>query len=161
MPPLGPQKYPELSNFDSFTANSRGDAMIGHVKAIIDGAKEKKLNAAGFVQRSANWVAVANKSGLFGYHQYTDSTLTDTMRNASGTSSGWSTQISTAIKDLNGQEAARIAIEKCVRGENKKRLDPGKYTVILEPAAVSDLIGYLGFGFGARGAEQGQTFLSK
>jgi len=161
MPALGPQKYPELSNFDAATGNSRGDALIGHVKAIIDGAREKKLTAAGFVQRSANWIAVANKAGLFGYHQYTDSTLTDTMRNASGTSSGWSTQVSTSIKDLDGQEAGRIAIEKCVRGENKKRLDAGKYTVILEPAAVSDLLGYMAFSFGARAAEQGQTFLSK
>ncbi len=43
----------------------------------------------------------------------------------------------------------------------KRKLDPGKYTVILEPAAVSDLIGYFGFGIGAREAEQGQSFLSK
>ena len=57
---------------------------------------------------------------------------------------------------------ARIVDEKCVRRRaSKKRLEPGKYTVILEPAAVSDLIGYLGFSFGARGAEQGQSFLSK
>jgi predicted Zn-dependent protease len=161
MPALGPQKYPDLVNFDAATGNSRGDALIGHVKAIIDGAKAKELSAAGFVQRSANWIAVANKSGLFGYHQFTDSTLTDTMRNATGTSSGWATQVSTAIKDLDGQEAGRIAIEKCIQGVNKKRLEPGKYTVILEPAAVSDLIGYMGFGFGARGAEQGQSFLSR
>ncbi|HYL75229.1 MAG TPA: metallopeptidase TldD-related protein [Bryobacteraceae bacterium] len=161
MPALGPQKYPELANFDTPTGNSRGDALIGHVKAIIDGARANKLTTAGFVQRSANWVAVANKAGLFGYHQYTDSTLTDTMRNAAGSSSGWATQISTSIKDLNGQDAARVAMEKCLKGDNKKRLEPGKYTVILEPAAVSDLIGYMGFGFGARGAEQGQSFLSK
>ena len=65
------------------------------------------------------------------------------------------------IKDLNGADAAGVAIEKCVKGENKKRLDPGKYTVILEPSAVSDLIGILGDGIGAREAEQGQSFLSK
>jgi predicted Zn-dependent protease len=161
VPPLGPQKYPELPNFDTTTGNSRGDALIGHVKAIIDGAKGKQLTTAGFVQRSANWSAVANKAGLFGYHQYTDSTLTNTMRNAGGTSSGWATQISTAIKDLNGENAARIAVEKCIKGDGKRRLEPGKYTVILEPAAVSDLIGYLGSNFGARNAEQGQSFLSK
>ena len=159
MPSLGPQKYPKLENFDARTGNARGDALIGHVKAIIDGCRSKKLTAAGFVQRSANWLAVANKAGLFGYHSYTDSNLTNTVRNAGGTSSGWATQISTAIADLNGEEAARIAIGKCVEGENKKRLEPGKYTVILEPAAVSDLIGQLGFG--ARSAEQGQSFLSK
>jgi predicted Zn-dependent protease len=44
---------------------------------------------------------------------------------------------------------------------NQKKLDPGKYTVILEPAAVGDLIGWLSFAFGARDAEQGQSFLSK
>ena len=87
MPALGPQQYPELPNFDSATGNSRGDALIGHVKAVIDGARGAKLTTAGFIQRSANWVAVANKSGLFGYHQYTDSTLSNTMRNAGGTSS--------------------------------------------------------------------------
>ena len=161
MPALGPQKYPELANFDVPTSNSRGDALIPHVKAIIEGARGNKLTAAGFVQRSANWIAVANKAGLFGYHQYTDSSLSNTLRNAGGTSSGWATQISTSIKDLNGSDAAGVAIQKCMKGENKKRLDPGKYTVILEPAAVSDLIGYLGFGFNARGAEQGQSFLSK
>ncbi|HTQ57360.1 MAG TPA: TldD/PmbA family protein [Bryobacteraceae bacterium] len=161
MPPLGPQKYPELANFDKATDEARGDALIGHVKAVIDAARASRLTAAGFVQRSANWVAVANKSGLFGFHRYTDSNLTNTMRNAGGTSSGWATQISTSIKDLNGEEAARIAVEKCVKGDGKRRLEPGKYTVILEPAAVSDLIGYLAYGFGARGAEQGQSFLSK
>jgi predicted Zn-dependent protease len=161
MPPLGSQRYPELVNFDSATGNARGDALIGHVKAIIDMARGNKVTAAGFVQRSARWFAVANKAGLFGYHQSTSSKLTSTTRNSVGTSSGWATQVSNSVGDLNGEDAARIAIEKCVRGDNKKRLDPGKYTVILEPAAVSDLIGYLGYGFSARAAEQGQSFLSK
>ena len=161
MPSLGAQKYPELSNFDEPTGTSRGDAMIGHVRAVIEASRAKKLTAAGFVQRSANWVAVANKAGLFGFHRYTDSSLTNTVRNAAGTSSGWAVQTSTTLKDLDGESAGNIAVEKCVRGDNKRRLEPGKYTVILEPAAVSDLVGYLGFGFGARGAEQGQSFLSK
>jgi hypothetical protein len=70
-------------------------------------------------------------------------------------------QTSTTLKDLDGETAGRIAVEKCVARDNKRKLDPGKYTVILEPAAVSDLVGYLGFGFGARGAEQGQTFSAR
>ena len=54
-----------------------------------------------------------------------------------------------------------MSIDKCLRGANRKKLDPGKYTVIMEPAAVADLIGWLGFAFGASEAEQGQSFLSK
>src|SRR5579864_2242739 len=134
MPPLGSQKYPELANFDSATGNARGDALIGHVKAIVDGARASKVTAAGFVQRSARWSAVANKAGLFGYHQSTHASLTSTTRNSAGTSSGWATQVSNSIGDLNGEDAARIAIEKCIRGDHKKRLDPGRYTVLLEPA---------------------------
>jgi predicted Zn-dependent protease len=159
--PLGSQKYAELNNFDPRTSEARGDVMIPHVKAIIDAARAKNLTAAGFVTRSATATAAGNKAGLFGFHTYTDSSLTNTMRNASGTSSGWATQVSTSVKDLDGGSVARISADKCVSGINKKRLEPGKYTVVLEPAAVSDLINQLGYGIDARSAEQGQSFLSK
>jgi predicted Zn-dependent protease len=162
MPALGPQKYLVLTNFDSFTGSARGDIMIPHVKAVIESARQNKLTAAGYIQRSANAVAVGNKAGLFGYHTYTDSSLTNTMRTAGGSSSGWASQTSVSLKDVNGETAGRISTEKCLRGAGaRKKLDPGKYTVILEPAAVSDIVGWLGFNLGARDAEQGQSFLSK
>lgn len=161
MPSLPAQKYPHLNNFDSYTASARGDVMVPQVKAVLSGATKNNLIAAGYMQRSANAIGVGNKAGLFGYHTYTDSSLTHTMRNSEGTSSGWATQSSVALKDLNGEEEARISIDKCIRGANRRKLDAGKYTVILEPAAVADLMGWLGFAFGARGAEQGQSFLSK
>ncbi len=158
---LGPQEYPELHNFDPFTASARADVMIPHVKQIIDSARGHQLTAAGFVTRSANALAVGNKAGLFGFSTYTDSSLTNTMRNNGGTSSGWANQVSTSLKDLDGGVIAARSTEKCLRGVNKRSLDPGKYTVILEPAAVSDLIGFFAFGIDARSAEQGQSFLSK
>jgi predicted Zn-dependent protease len=162
MPALGPQQYLTLSNYDSYTAAARGDAMIPHVKAVIDSAKAVQLTAAGFIQRSSNAVAVGNKAGLFGYHTYTDCSLTNTMRTAGGTSSGWASQTSVSLKDVNGEAVGRISAEKAVRGAGKKRnLDPGKYTVILEAAGVSDLMGILAGNFDARSAEQGQSFLSK
>jgi predicted Zn-dependent protease len=161
VPALPAQNYPHLSNFDSYTAAARGDVMVPQVKAVLDGALKNKLIAAGYIQRSANAVGVGNKAGLFGYHTYTDSSLTHTMRNPEGSSSGWATQSSVALKDLDGEQQVRVSIEKCLRGINKRKLDPGKFTVIMEPAAVADLIGWLGFAFGARDAEQGQSFLSK
>jgi predicted Zn-dependent protease len=161
MPALPAQNYPSLSNFDAYTASARGDVMVPHVQAVLAGALKNKLVAAGYIQRSANAVGVGNKAGLFGYHTYTDSSLSHTMRNAEGTSSGWASQSSVSIKDLDGGEQARVAIEKCLRGVNRKKLDPGKYTVVMEPAAVADLVGWLGNAFDARDAEQGQSFLSK
>jgi predicted Zn-dependent protease len=161
MPALPAQKYPRLSNFDNYTASARGDVMVPQVKAILAGAMQNKLVAAGYIQRSANAVGVGNKAGLFGYHTYTDSSLTHTMRNPGGTSSGWATQSSVSLKDLDGEQQVKVSIDKCLRGANRKKLDAGKYTVIMEPAAVADLMGWLGFAFGARDAEQGQSFLSK
>ena len=161
MPALPEQKYPHLSNFDNYTASARGDVMVPQVKAVLAGALQNKLVAAGYIQRSANAVGVGNKAGLFGYHTYTDSSLTHTMRNPEGTSSGWATQSSVSLKDLDGEAQVKVSIDKCLRGANRKKLDAGKYTVIMEPAAVADLIGWLGFAFGARDAEQGQSFLSK
>lgn len=163
MPELGPQKYPVLDNFDSDTGAARGDRLLPHVKAVIEMAKGKQLTAAGYIQRSANAIAAGNRAGAFGYHTYTDSSLTSTMRNADGTSSGWAEQSSMRLRDINGEEVARTSAEKCVRGvQNKRQLSPGQYTVILEPAAVADLVGWVGFaGLSARDAEQGQSFLSK
>src|ERR1039458_492526 len=132
MPPLGPQQYPVIRNFDSAPAAGPGDVLIGHVRAILEAARTRQLTAAGLVQRTATASAVANRAGLFGYHESTYAGLTNTMRNSGGTSSGWATQVSTTVHDLNGEDAGRIAADKCVRGVGKKRLDPGKYTVILE-----------------------------
>jgi len=161
MPALPAQKYPRLSNFDGYTSSARGDVMVPQVKAILAGAVKNNMVAAGFIQRSANAVGVGNKAGLFGYHTYTDSSLTHTMRSADGSSSGWATQSSVSLKDLDGEQQVQVSIDKCRRGMNRKKLDAGKYTVIMEPAAVADLIGWLGFAFGARQAEQGQSWLSK
>jgi len=69
----------------------------------------RQLTAAGLVQRTATASAVANKAGLFGYHESTYAGLTNTMRNSGGTSSGWATQVSTSVADLNGEDAGRIA----------------------------------------------------
>jgi hypothetical protein len=94
--------------------------MVPHVKAVIDNAFSNKLIAAGYIQRSANAVGVGTKAGLFGYHTYTDSSLGQTMRNAAGTSSGWASQSSVAIKDLDGEAAARVAAQKCVSGGTRR-----------------------------------------
>lgn len=161
MPSLQSQNYPVIRNFDDPTASARGDKLIPHVKAVIEGARRNTLISSGFIQRSCNSIGVGNKTGLFGYHSYTDCTLTNTMRNKEGTSSGWSSQGSTSLRDLDGDAAARISIDKCMRGVDRKPLNPGKYTVVLEPAAVGDMIGWLGFSLSARRAEQGQSFLSQ
>lgn len=159
--PLGPQKYADSENFDAPTASARNKEMIPGVRAVIDGARAKNFIAAGFFERSAASTTIANKRGLFGFQRATDARLSATVRNAAGTSSGWASQPTVRIGAIDGAKIAETAIGKCERWANPRRLEPGNYTVVLEPTAVSDLIGLMGFSFRARGAAEGRTWLSK
>jgi predicted Zn-dependent protease len=159
--PLGPQRYEGVENFSQSTAKARNEAMIPHVRAIVETAKKNNLVAAGLFDRNATISAIANKQGNFGYGRTTDAHLSTTIRTADGSSSGWASLPAVRMEEIDGAEAARIAVEKALRWKNPKRLGPGRYTVILEPTAVGDLVQQLGFSLQARSAEEGRSFLSK
>lgn len=161
MPPLGPQEFPTTRDFDERTAEARSPEMIPHVKRVIDAAKARSLVAAGLIERT-HWVrAVANKAGLFGFHNSADAGITTTIRMADGSSSGWAGHPSTRLGEIDSAAMARRAIDKCLAWKNPKRIEPGKYEVVLEATASGDLIRLMGGGFSARATEEGRTFLSK
>ena len=159
--PLAPQKYRTEENFAAGTSTARNKEMIPHVRAIIDAAKEKDLVAAGYFERVATTSAIASKAGNFGYDRTTDASLSATVRKADGSSSGWACQPAVRIEEIDGAAIGRTAVQKCLRWAGPKRLDPGKYTVVLEPTAVGDLVGLIGFHMNARRAEEGRSFLSR
>jgi predicted Zn-dependent protease len=159
VPGLGPQQYANFDNFVEGTATARSKEMIPAVRAVIEGARAKNLVAAGFFERDASVSVIANKRGLFALERSTDSRLSSTVRTPDGSSSGWASRQSPDISQVDGSAVAAAAIGKCDRWRNPKRLDPGNYTVVLEPTAVSDLVQLIGFN--ARAAEEGRSFLSK
>jgi predicted Zn-dependent protease len=161
VPPLPKQKYAEVDNFVASTANARNPVMAPHVKAVIDAAKAKGLVAAGYFERQAGHFATANKEGNFGFGRYTDAYLSSTVRNSTGTSSGWASQPAVRIDEISGETIGRTAAEKCLKWKEPVKLDPGKYTVVLEPTAVGDLVPLMAFSASARAAEEGRSFLSK
>lgn len=160
MPDPGKQTFTPTNDFDEATATARSPEMIPHVRTVVEAAKEKKLVAAGLISREHNVVAIANKRGLFGFHAGADSGLTSTVRAPDGSSSGWAGHPATRIEEIDSERVAQTAIEKCLRWKNPKRLEPGNYTVVLEPTATGDLVNLMSGSFSARGAEEGQTFLS-
>ena len=159
--PLGPQKYPDLENFPESTATARNDAFVPQIRAVIQAAKAKDLVAAGFFERSINTAAIANKRGNFGYGRTTGASLSATVRAPDGSSSGWASYPAVRIEEIDGAAVARIAVEKCLRWKNPKRLDPGKYTVVLEAAAAGDLVDRLAMPLQARANDEGRGFLSR
>lgn len=159
--PLPAQHYADTRDYDEATAVARAPQMIPHVKTIIDLAMKQKLVAAGLIERSHRATAVANKAGLFGYHRSADSQLTTTIRMADGSSSGWAGQPSTKLSEIDSARLGATASEKCLRWKNPQKIEPGKYTVLMEPTAAGDLVRLMAGAFSARQTEEGRTFLSK
>jgi predicted Zn-dependent protease len=159
--PLGPQKYPEIDGFDEATADAGPIRRRDGVKAALDRARGRSLDASGFFETGARWIAIANKKGNFGFHRSTGAEYSATMRTADGTGSGYATFGSPRIADIDAAELAERAARKAETSSKPRDLPPGKYTVILEPEAVADLLGMLGFSLNARTADEGRSFLSK
>ena len=158
---LGKQTYPATKDFDEKTARARAPEMIPHVKTIVDIALKNKLVAAGLVERTHRVIAVANKAGLFGFHESADSQLTTTVRMGDGSSSGWAGQPSTRLSEIDSVKLGTVASDKCMKWKGAVKLEPGNYTVVLEPTAAGDLIRLIEGGFSGRNTEEGRTFLSK
>lgn len=159
--PLGPQKFPDMPAFDQGTAKARAPEMIPHVKTVIDEAVKRKLIAAGLIERTHRVSAIANKAGLAGAQESADSQMTTTVRAEDGSSSGWAGQPSARISEIDSASLASVACGKCLRWKNPRKLEPGNYTVVLEPTATGDIVRLIGSGFSARGTDEGRTFLSK
>lgn len=159
--PLGPQPYPLIHAFDEPTAAARSAELVGAVRSTIQSATEKHLKSFGFYDLNTSAVAIANNKGLFGYHQMTSADYSVTARTPDGTGSGWADSQATRLAEVETERVNTTAVERAVRSQNPKRLDPGKYTVILEPAGLLEMLQYMTYGMDMRAAEEGRSFLSK
>ncbi len=162
MEPLGPQTYgPDSKTFSEATAKITPEYRAQAAADSIGPATKKDITAAGFLEDSRGFSALMNSKGLFAYNQATGVDFTVTMRTNDGTGSGWVARNFNDVSKLNTAEASAIAIEKALQSRNAKAIEPGKYTVILEPNAAADLIGLMFGGFNARTADEGRSFMSK
>jgi predicted Zn-dependent protease len=164
MPELEPQQYTPVNAYDERTAElgpeGRADA-VGSLFGAVDSAG-RDLFVAGFL--SANAVrasAVANSKGLFAYHRSTDVGLSTTVRTPDGTGSGWASDGSRRFRDIDPAALGRRAAQKAVASANPVAIEPGRYTVILEPHAVNNLVPLLMGAFSARMAEEGRSPFSR
>ncbi len=159
--PLGPQDYPVIPGFDEATARAGPLERRDGVKAALDRARGRGLDSSGFFENGARWSAIANKKGNFGFHRSTSAEYSTTMRTSDGTGSGYAAFGAPRIADFDPATLAERAAIKAESSSRPRDLPPGKYTVILEPEAVADLLGGLAFSLNARSADEGRSFLSK
>ncbi|MES2645965.1 MAG: TldD/PmbA family protein [Bacteroidota bacterium] len=161
MPLLGPQTYLEPVGFKPSTAAINPDARAAMVANSLNVSKESKLEAAGYLENSVGFNATLNSKGLFGYNKDSDVTFSVTMRNEAGTGSGYVSKSYNDASKLDTLALTKIAASKANGSAGAKAIEPGKYTVILEPLAASDLISNMFNGFDARNADEGRSYMSK
>lgn len=164
MPPLGKLAYKPAKNArDPGTATLAPAARAKVVAAALAAqtTAEARIAIAGFFEHTMQMQAIATTAGAWAHHAWTSAKLTCTARTADGTGSGWAGAASNRASDLDPAAISKIAVEKAVRSMKPARLDPGRYTVVLEPAAVADLAVFLARAFDARRADEGRSFFAK
>jgi predicted Zn-dependent protease len=108
-------------------------------------ADRNGLNSAGTYSCAESFEGLFNSHGVARWHRQTLAEASITMQ--AEDSSGWQKQNYTSARRLDARALAEIAAEKALRSARPVELEPGKYTVILEPSAVVDLIGFLAADF--------------
>lgn len=161
MEPLSQQEYLDSSTYSASTSKITPEFRAKVAASSIEPAAAKDVTAAGFLNDSAGFAAMMNSKGLFAYNESTSVNFTVTMRSNDGTGSGWVTRDFNDVDKFDAEEASQIAIDKALQSRNAKAIEPGKYTVILEPAASAQLLGNMFGSFNARRADEGRSFMSK
>ena len=161
LPPLGPQQYAAGTGYDAATAAIRAADLAAGSKRVIDAAARRALDVTGYSIAGPSFEAMATSAGLFAYDPHTSAEFTVTARNRAGTWSGWAGVAETRIGGIDTTRLGARALDKAAYTAPPIRLDPGRYTVILEPSAVSDLVNYLLWSMGGRPADEGRSFFSQ
>ena len=158
---LGPQEYLITNGFFESTASVSPDTRASEVAKTLQISREKNLIAAGFLEDRKGYNAMMNSKGLFAYYPSTNVNFTLTVRTQEGTGSGYIARGYSDIKKLDTIAATNIAVKKSTESVGAKAIEPGKYTVILEPTAAAVLLENIFFDMDARSADEGRSFLSK
>ncbi len=128
------------------------------VKKIVDVAGKHKLTTAGIVSSSESVEGIFNSRGLSKWHSQTLAEVSITMLAAD--SSGWQKANSPNVANLDSGALADIAASKAIDSAHSKEIPAGKYTVILEPAAVLDIVGFMFWDYSGMAILDQRSFLT-
>jgi predicted Zn-dependent protease len=148
---------PEAPRFDEPTAAMTPDDRARGVAAAIAEARSAGQAAAGIFSSDAGVYALHNSNGGGAFHRETMARFSITAM--ASDSSGWAKASACAAAALDPVALARSAVRKAAHSAAPRELPPGHYTVILEPAAVLDLVGQMFGDFSATAVREGRSFL--
>jgi PmbA protein len=145
LPMPGPQTYPKVNRYFPETAGATPKDRAAAVARVTELADQNKQTAAGIFSTGAAVMAMANSKGLFADYRHSRSEFSITIMEQD--SSGWAKASAPDRGQIDTEQLAQRASEKAAASRHPKEVEPGRWTVILEPAAVLDLVGFLFYDF--------------
>ena len=125
------------------------------VKKIVEVAQKHKLSTAGIFSSSESVDGIFNSRGLSNWHAQTLAEVSITMLGAD--SSGWQKANSPDVRNLR---MAETAAQKAIDSAHPAEIPPGKYTVILEPSAALDIVGFMFWDYSGMAILDQRSFLT-
>jgi PmbA protein len=145
LPMPGPQTYPKVIRYFPETAGATPKDRAVAVARVTELADQNKQTAAGIFSTGAAVMAMANSKGLFASYRQSRAEFSITIMEQD--SSGWAKASAPDRDQIDPEQLAQRASEKAAASRHPKEVEPGRWTVILEPAAVLDLVGFLFYDF--------------
>jgi predicted Zn-dependent protease len=128
------------------------------VRKIVAVAEKHKLTTAGVSSSSDAVEGIFNSRGLSDWHTQTSAEISITM--LAPDSSGWTKANSPDVTNLDPTHLAESAASKAAQTAHPREVPPAKYTVILEPAAVLDIVGFMFWDFAGQAILDERSFLN-
>ncbi len=168
-PPEAPVLNTKVWSDATFTTTAAMRAEL--TQLISKNSAAHDMLSAGYIEVRAGSVATVGDADSFAsgqegkdntlqttvqYKSFTQAQCSMTVRHPQGTGSGWAGLSSYDWKAIDGPALAERALQKCLASLNPVRIEPGRYTVVLEPQAVCDLMDQMIGLLGRLGAESGQ-----
>jgi PmbA protein len=158
LPLAVPSASPAIERFDAPTADAtprdRADAVAEAIRLVSDAGQ----TAAGIYSTGQTVEAILNSEGLAAWHPETLAQFSITAM--AQDSSGWAKASVVALRSFQPVELARSASHKARLSRNPREIPPGRYTVVLEPAAVLDFVGQMFGDFSATAMHDQRSFLT-
>ena len=157
LPAGGPAEAPPGA-YDAATARAGADLRAQMCDAVFRAAEKAGFWCAGYASTSAGGITVANSSGARASFDGTDASLNVKMTAADST--GFAEAHANAVGSIDAAAIGAASVEKARSGAAPRSVDPGEWTVVLEPSAFGELLAYVVSHFSAQAYEEGSSFFS-
>jgi PmbA protein len=149
--------------FAAATAEASADHRASLLEPTLRKIRETSFVSAGILDTTVTAFAVATTRGCARAHDATTASFKVWALETAGGggAAGFGSHLHRDVGALAIAEETERALESCARGKNPRSMEAGTYDVVMEPAAVTELLEWLGgIAFMASELEQGTSPLA-